>query len=201
MSEEIQHLSFPKIQRLENLEVIVTEKLDGTNAVIYKETEEDGTIRFKFGSRNRWLGGHDEKGKIIENHGFFQFCSDNLEYLMKLSDGYHYGEFIGPGINRGYFRDKKMLFLFDTRLEEAANNGLFGPDIRTVPVLAENISLIEVMMYMKDIKDENPELMSTINEQVKMEGVMLYIPRLNQRIKVIFDKEHNPQKEEPKEKL
>lgn len=88
--------SFTKIARLSR-EVIVTEKIDGTNGVI--SIGENG--EFQVGSRNKWLT--DELGKVqSDNAGFAQWAIKNRDALMTLGVGYHYGEWWGSGIQRGY---------------------------------------------------------------------------------------------------
>ena len=82
---------FRKIPRLSR-EVIITEKIDGTNGVIY--IGEDG--EFLVGSRSRWIDEH------TDNHNFWHWVMDNKEELLKLGTGIHYGEWWGNGIQRGY---------------------------------------------------------------------------------------------------
>ena len=116
---------FPKIARL-NREVVVTEKIDGTNAQVYivpadgsTESEiarfrvamvaHDGQLYDIFaGSRNRYVTpGND-------NFGFAQWVMMNAPELMKLGPGRHYGEWWGKGIQRGYGLDHKRFSLFNT---------------------------------------------------------------------------------------
>ena len=88
--------SFSKIARLSR-EMIITEKIDGTNGII--AIGENG--EFQVGSRNKWLT--DELGNIeSDNAGFAQWAIKNREELMTLGVGFHYGEWWGSGIQRGY---------------------------------------------------------------------------------------------------
>jgi hypothetical protein len=82
---------FPKIARL-NREVIVTEKIDGTNGQILISDEGD----FFVGSRTRWITPEQD------NHGFARWAYENKEELLKLGPGRHFGEWWGGGIQRGY---------------------------------------------------------------------------------------------------
>jgi hypothetical protein len=84
-------VSFQKIARYSR-EVIVTEKLDGTNASIY--IGEDG--EFLTGSRNRWITPE------ADNHGFARWANTHKEELLTLGPGRHFGEWWGNGIQRGY---------------------------------------------------------------------------------------------------
>lgn len=94
---------FNKIARLSR-EIICTEKIDGTNGLIY--IDENSNIFA--GSRNRWLNEHSD------NHGFYHWVIGNKEELLKLGKGYHYGELWGKGINRGYGLEEKRFSLFNT---------------------------------------------------------------------------------------
>lgn len=82
---------FAKMARYSR-EVIVTEKIDGTNAQIF--IGEDG--EFLTGSRTRWITPEDD------NFGFSRWANQNKEELMKLGPGRHFGEWWGSGIQRGY---------------------------------------------------------------------------------------------------
>lgn len=176
----IPHKSFPKIPRLEDIEMRITEKLDGTNAVIYVSDDKldpsKDTFQMRFGSRNRWCGDYDD------NQEFYSFCMENIEYLKRLPPGYHYGEFIGPKIqgNR-YELQEKQLYLFDTRLSEMFTDTTL---INTIPVLLKSTGL----HCIQDILDYYQDMNSRLNPKAKAEGVILFIPKLNQRIKIIFDK-------------
>lgn len=85
-------VGFPKIARLSR-EVIVSEKIDGTNAIIH--VCEDGDVMA--GSRTRWL--NDATG---DNAGFLAWVRANTDELRGLGPGTHFGEWWGSGIQRGY---------------------------------------------------------------------------------------------------
>lgn len=95
--------SFPSISRLSR-DVIITEKLDGTNAQI--TITEEG--EFLTGSRNRWISPGDD------NYGFSKWAHENKEELMKLGVGSHFGEWWGEGIQVGYGIKGKRFSLFNT---------------------------------------------------------------------------------------
>jgi hypothetical protein len=102
----IEFVGFPKISRLSR-DVIVTEKIDGTNGTIY--IGEDG-LEFLVGSRTRWIT------PDCDNHGFARWAYDNHDDLLKLGPGWHRGEWWGSGIQRGYGLPKgeKHFSLFNT---------------------------------------------------------------------------------------
>ena len=93
---------FPKMARLQR-EVIITEKIDGTNAQIY--ITDDG--RMLTGSRTRWIYPEDD------NFGFAAWARDNKEELLKLGPGRHFGEWWGRGIQRNYGLDERRFSLFN----------------------------------------------------------------------------------------
>ena len=95
---------FPKIARL-NREVVVTEKIDGTNALVY--VGEDFTT-IKAGSRSKWITPE------ADNFGFARWVVEHEEELRTgLGPGYHYGEWWGAGIQRRYGLTEKRFSLFN----------------------------------------------------------------------------------------
>ena len=100
---ELNYPEFRKIPRLSR-EIFVTEKIDGTNALIF--IEQDGQS-LRAGSRTRWITPKDD------NHGFAKWAEDNHDELLTLGPGHHYGEWWGQGINRGYGLNEKRFSLFN----------------------------------------------------------------------------------------
>lgn len=115
---------WPKIPRFSR-DIIVTEKLDGTNAqitivpatevsifddplaVVCGNRSEPGAVTIFAGSRNRWITpGND-------NYGFAAWVRDNAEELLKLGPGSHFGEWWGAGIQRRYGLKEKRFSLFN----------------------------------------------------------------------------------------
>jgi hypothetical protein len=107
---------FPKMPRLTR-EMVITEKIDGTNAqVAIMELEghsiagsiyeKDGLALFA-GSRTRWITPQDD------NYGFARWCYENGEELLKLGPGRHFGEWWGLGIQRNYGMKEKRFSLFN----------------------------------------------------------------------------------------
>lgn len=85
-------------------EVIITEKIDGTNAQIFIS---DDLNVFLVGSRTRWI----QPGN--DNHGFAAWAYAHKDELMILGPGRHYGEWWGKGIQRGYGLNEKRFSLFN----------------------------------------------------------------------------------------
>lgn len=93
---------FRKIPRLSR-EIIITEKIDGTNGVIFNG--EDG--EFLVGSKSRWITPE------TDNFGFAKWAYEHKEDLQKLGSGYHFGEWWGQGIQRNYSLKEKRFSLFN----------------------------------------------------------------------------------------
>lgn len=91
-TQTVEFLAWPKIARL-NREVIITEKIDGTNAAI--GILEDGRVYAQ--SRKRIITPE------ADNFGFAAWVYENSEELAaQLGPGLHFGEWWGSGIQRGY---------------------------------------------------------------------------------------------------
>jgi len=100
----MEFVGFPKIARYSR-EVVVTEKIDGTNAQIY--IGEDG--EFLTGSRKRWVTPEDD------NYGFSRWAHERKEELLSLGPGRHFGEWWGGSIQRKYGlpKEEKRFSLFN----------------------------------------------------------------------------------------
>lgn len=96
---------FPKITRFFDQDVIVTEKIDGTNSLVF--VSEDLKM-IKAGSRSRWITPEDD------NYGFAKWVEENKDDLKNLGPGYHYGEWWGQGIQRKYGMSVKVFSLFNS---------------------------------------------------------------------------------------
>lgn len=187
----MQFAPYPKTPRLRR-GVVVTEKLDGTNAqvVITKEDTELAEnvvavlpqelgypLVMRVGSRTRWI----TPGKDTDNFGFAGWCRDNAEELFKLGPGRHFGEWYGAGIQRGYGLAEKRLALFN--VDRWVNNPSRPACCETVPVL-----------YRGDLSgiDETVELLRHQGSQavpgwMQPEGVIVYHSAARQCFKVLLE--------------
>jgi hypothetical protein len=102
MSELPPFQGFPKIARY-NREVVLTEKIDGTNGCVH--VADDGTV--SAGSRSRWITPESD------NYGFAKWVKDNEDELRNLGPGLHFGEWWGQGIQRKYGLTEKRFSLFN----------------------------------------------------------------------------------------
>jgi hypothetical protein len=123
MNNDNEFASFNKIARLSR-EMVITEKLDGTNAQIL--ITETGIFA---GSRTRWITPDDD------NHGFAAWVNEHSEELRQLGPGRHFGEWWGKKINRGYNLSDKRFSLFNTRRWHA-----YGDSPKTYPTQDPRIS-------------------------------------------------------------
>lgn len=133
---------FSKIPRWSR-DVVVTEKIDGTNAQILI-TEDGG---FFTGSRNRWITPEND------NYGFSRWAYEHQEELMELGVGRHFGEWWGSGIQRGYGLEKgeKRFSLFNTSKWKDARPACCG----VVPILWEGVmDDIDIESIMLELKLE-----------------------------------------------
>jgi hypothetical protein len=112
LKSEVEFKEWPKIPRGQHENVTITEKIDGTNACIIIEEGEIVGIQ----SRKRMLVPAALSGeKDTDNFGFAFWVMENEEDLLQLGDGYHYGEWAGPGIQKNpHGLREKMFFLFNT---------------------------------------------------------------------------------------
>ena len=164
---------FPKIPRLQK-DCIVTEKIDGTNGIIYITDDGDMFI----GSRNRWLSAESD------NFGFHRWASENQDELMKLGAGRHHGEWWGSGIQRGYnlTKGEKRFSLFNVSIWNAEN---IPACCCVVPTLYTGVFQSEqIVSAMEQLLDygslASPGFMNP-------EGVMIYHSAANHYFKAPFD--------------
>lgn len=169
---------FQKIPRL-NREVIVTEKIDGTNACVV--IGEDGAIAAQ--SRSRLITPADD------NYGFAKWVEAHYEELLKLGPGYHYGEWWGQGINRNYGLNEKRFSLFNVSRWGGMNAPNRPACCHVVPVLASGAA--------KDSFDVVKPALAMLREEgsfaapgfMKPEGVVAYHTQGNLLFKATLEKD------------
>lgn len=100
---DIKFIPNPKMARWSR-PILVTEKIDGTSAVIYIP---DDLSAVYAGSKNRWLTPQSD------NFGFARWVEEHKEELKSLGPGWHRGEWWGAGIQRRYDMTEKVFSLFN----------------------------------------------------------------------------------------
>ncbi len=172
----IDFVPFPKIARL-NREIIITEKIDGTNASVH--VAEDGTVLA--GSRTRWITPEDD------NFGFAKWVAEHEQELREgLGYGTHYGEWWGAGIQRKYGRTTKSFSLFNVSRWADVRPACCG----VVPTLYQG-------PYSQGAIDAALQTLR-VNGSVaapgflKPEGVVVYHTASGQLFKVTLEKDEQP---------
>lgn len=129
----------PPIPRLMR-DVIVTEKIDGTNASIY--IAEDGKTVYT-GSRTRWISPADD------NYGFAKWVASRGEEIVALlGPGHHFGEWYGAGIQRKYGLKEKRFALFNVqRWASPRNLAKFGDMIPKATLVPDWLDVVPILGY------------------------------------------------------
>lgn len=141
---------WPSIPRLSKERMIITEKIDGTNACVIicpvsqleegsanplVVTEIDGVM---------WAIWAQSRSRFItvesDNFGFAKWVYQNADGLVEvLGIGKHYGEWWGSGVQRGYDIGEKRFSLFNAPYWQDSISYLFPTtpvkELRTVPLL------------------------------------------------------------------
>ena len=168
---------FPSIARL-NREWIASEKIDGTNALVY--VDEEGHVRA--GSRSKWITREND------NFGFARWVEANSNELTKLGPGYHYGEWWGSGIQRGYGLTEKRFSLFNSHRwsDDSVRPACCG----VVPVLARGVKVGMV----EDVAIVALQELGSIVAPgfMRPEGIVLFHAASGQLFKVTLEKDEQP---------
>lgn len=177
-------IEFPKIARLAR-DIIVTEKIDGTNGVIY--VGEDGEVLA--GSRSQWIATRAKGG--ADNFGFASWAEQHADELRALGPGRHYGEWWGSGIQRGYGLPKgeKRFSLFNVSRWDGSFVGalLRPPCCHVVPVLyLGEFHTDAIEAELKALKDDGSRAAPGF---MKPEGVVIFHPQGNVGFKKTIEKD------------
>lgn len=163
---------FQKIGRLSR-EIIITEKIDGTNGVI--SIGEDGL--FQVGSRNRWILPDQD------SFGFMNWCLLHKDDLMRLGPGRHYGEWWGAGIQRRYDQTEKRFSLFNTSRWGGVETRPMCCGV--VPVLyTGDFDTNEINRVLEELRTGGSVVAPGF---MKPEGIVIYHPQANILLKKTFE--------------
>lgn len=172
---------FPKIARL-NRECIISEKIDGTNGCVV--VTEDGQVYAQ--SRNRIL--------ITDGDafGFSLWVERNKDRLRDLlGHGHHFGEWWGPGIQRGYALNKEhsntMCKRFSLFNVERWADLPESDDLKTVPVLYRGLFTTQAVLDALDKLRSGGSLASP--GFMRPEGVVIFHIAANMGFKVTLEKD------------
>jgi hypothetical protein len=178
-------------------DVVVTEKIDGTNGLLYI-TEWDGeqpadhdklfalspdrNLALYVGSRSRWLE-VNTAGQKHDNFGFARWAEQHLTEIFDLGVGKHYGEWWGQGIQRGYGQVNRYFSLFNpyTPIPQ-------GSVIRTVPIMWQGAFInLNPMWILEDLREHGSY---AAPGYAHPEGVVVYHEAATQSFKLTFDDRH-----------
>lgn len=161
--------AWPKIQRHKDDNIVITEKMDGTNACII--LDDRGVVGVQ--SRKRLITTEND------NYGFAGWVKRNEEELLKLGHGYHYGEWVGNGIQKNpHELDKKYFYLFNPWIPDDS----LPECIRRVKVLYQGANKYEEIEKCMD------KLYSdATHEGYKPEGVIVDYLLFKTKIKYTFE--------------
>lgn len=179
---------FPKIPRLRRT-IIVTEKIDGTNAQVVVTPEGEVFA----GSRNRWITPEND------NYGFARWVEDNKDALRDgLGIGQHFGEWWGAGIQRGYGKSgpgSKFFHLFNTH---RWSNKPFVPGTMP-PACCGVVPVLYIGQYSDTAIQDTLELLREKGSQVseaagfmQPEGVVVYMQSSGSMHKVLLENDELP---------
>lgn len=176
--EEIVFKEWPKIHRL-NRNIIVTEKIDGTNACVI--IHEDGRLACQ--SRSRIIT------PANDNHGFANWAYQHADELRTLGKGYHYGEWWGNGIQRGYglpSGDKRFSLFNITRWKD---NPELPKCCSVVPVLyCGPFDEMEIKTQLMVLRQRGSFAAPFMNP----EGIVVYHTAANISFKVTLEGDEKP---------
>lgn len=171
----IPFVEFPKISRLAR-EVIVTEKLDGTNAQVF--VSDSGEVFA--GSRTRWITPQQD------NYGFAAWVEANRDELLKLGPGSHFGEWWGAGIQRRYNVPDKRFSLFNVSRWSEERPSCCG----VVPVLWRgNFDEIDVPAIMERLRTDGSVAAPGF---MKPEGIVIFHTASGALFKKTIEKDEQP---------
>lgn len=197
---------FPKIPRW-NREVVITEKIDGTNAAIIIEEEnyveaDDFELASVGGhyvfaqSRNRLIRPGVGKEAGNDNYGFSAWVQENAEELVNLlGPGRHFGEWYGKGIARNYGLDHRRFALFNTGrwVNLSWDSQQIHPSlpVDVVPILRvlERPSQHEVEAALDDLNDAGSFMVPGF---MRPEGIVIFHKASNHLYKVTLEKDEQP---------
>ena len=212
---------FPKLARL-NRNIVITEKLDGTNAAIIIVDEEATDIGFGDGPDSNRVAfvGNDEgtfsvyaqsrnkfitPGKSTDNYGFAGWVRENAQALVAaLGEGTHFGEWWGAGIQRGYGLEggDKRLSLFNTGRWGDPNFDNLSAGFERVPGLGVVPTLYSGpfdQAWINTVTDDLREDGSiAAHGFANPEGIVIYHTAARQSFKVTFENDAAPGKTGPR---
>jgi hypothetical protein len=194
---------FPKIPRLRR-ELVVTEKLDGTNAAIQIAPIEESTDQSPFielvpnmkdqhgislGRYGIWA---QSRSKFItpeqDNYGFAGWVKRNAEELSLLGPGVHFGEWWGNGIQRRYDQAEKRFSLFNVQ-RWGDHNPATPACCSVVPILGRDSRDSIIQGALEDLRANGSRAAPGF---MKPEGVIVWHSAARSYFKVLLEGDDIP---------
>jgi hypothetical protein len=198
---------FPKIPRL-NRECVITEKLDGINAVLFigKRSEFEATISpaiamtddlfIYVGTRNQWITPYNDMC------GLAKWVAENAADLFTLGPGRHHGEWWGSGVRRDYGlnRGEKRFSLFNTSRWVDPYDYVTKPEdpkVRWAPKCCRVVPVIYRGLFKSEMVGTCIERLRTLGSVAspgfrRPEGVVIFHTAANQMFKATLEKDDEP---------
>lgn len=196
--------SIPRLFR----DMIVTEKIDGTNAAVVIERydassppESDEYVLARPESVVYHMGayyivGAQSRNRLLtpenDNQGFARWVSEHAATLVHdLGEGRHFGEWYGSGIQRRYGLDHKRFALFNaSRWPRDVVADFVTPNVDVVPVLYSGPYSDEMIREcVRNLQECGSELVPGFR---KPEGVVVYHVAARQTFKVLCESDELP---------
>lgn len=205
----MEFVPFNKIPRL-NREMIVTEKIDGTNGCVVIEEYDyvnnyqpsqadqifDRQVTVVTINSRHYLVGAQSRSRLItpenDNFGFATWVWENAKPLVEsLQVGRHYGEWWGSGIQRNYGLSEKRFSLFNVKRWKDLPFERYGlNNVSTVPVLYEGpFNVDDVNAIVDELRENGSQAAPGF---MKPEGVIAYHVPGNLLFKVTCEKDDQP---------
>lgn len=180
---------FPKIPRL-NRAVVITEKVDGTNAGIYIPEGADSVEQVYASKRTSWITPDND------NYGFAAWVQEHADDLLTLGPGMHWGEWYGAGIQRRYGLTEKRFALFNThRWQDGRQQRPFCCGV--VPILSINSTgIINIPEVLNLLRTEGSVIVPGFMDP---EGIVIYHSAGRQYFKATVENDEKPKKFADKE--
>jgi RNA ligase len=204
----IEFKEWPKIPRYRR-EVAITEKLDGTSACVvwvpvdplaaenreYVLAERELVDQHGASIGPHWLLAQSRQrfvapSRLIakaDNYGWAQWVDDHADELMLLGPGYHYGEWWGYGIQRGYGVPEKRFSLF--------NVNRWGEGKQPLPACCHVVPLLGYITPDR-INDKVEELRNlgsvAAPGYMRPEGIIVWHSQSKQYYKILLENDEVP---------
>lgn len=209
---ELEFTEWPKTYRV-NRDVVVTEKIDGTNAAVRVTLAAGLGIPGNLRDGDRYeqhvvvdldgviyLVGAQSRKKIItpekDNFGFAGFVFSNARnFVLALGEGVHFGEWYGTGIQRGYGLSEKRFMLFNTTRWGSPETrvylgAVFEGRVEVATVLYQGPFNTDHINTIVDALREQGS--AHVPEFPSAEGVVVYHTQANWNLKVTTEKDEQP---------